>query len=487
MRTVQRQPSGMAPPMPTQSRGANETETTTCGAPNDVRYLMVNPRKAHHKEVRLLQVNLCKNKERTHGILNDPITKNVTILLLQEQYWSPYDRESPNHNAWLKYEPMAKEDQPRATTYINKARISAAQIVQLELPFKDVVALRVKIATGQPQLFVINVYNPCGQENIVENLRKAIQSLKIKKPDVVIMAGDFNCHHPMWNTPAYHKQDAAADALVDLAATAGLGLLIPPGTTTFPGAGTAIDLVWGNLEAEKRILKCRVAPEYDQGSDHDPVETVLLYEVRDVWRDLRYDTAKTDWEDFNGKLRQKLQLLGLGPIAPHTAEEVDRLTNGMIRCLQETLQETTPVKRLTVHSKRWWSTKISNLCKEQKRLKNRWKHTRAASDKIAWREKANEYTAEISRAKQQTWQSFVQNANGKSIWDVKKYLAGSNGQRIIPTLDNKAETFKEITDTLSESFFPQPPPAYLSDINNPNLKYPNAVPYESWITIEQVR
>ena len=36
--------------------------------------------------IRILQNNLHKSKERTHGMLNDPDTKNFTMLMIQEQY-----------------------------------------------------------------------------------------------------------------------------------------------------------------------------------------------------------------------------------------------------------------------------------------------------------------------------------------------------------------------------------------------------------------
>ena len=43
----------------------------------------------------ILQNNLHKSRERTHGILNDPDMKRYAILMLQEQYWSTYTKSSP--------------------------------------------------------------------------------------------------------------------------------------------------------------------------------------------------------------------------------------------------------------------------------------------------------------------------------------------------------------------------------------------------------
>ena len=58
----------------------------------------------------ILQNNLHKSKEQTHGILNDPDTKQYGILMLQEQYWSTYTKSSPIHHAWTLIEPTILND-----------------------------------------------------------------------------------------------------------------------------------------------------------------------------------------------------------------------------------------------------------------------------------------------------------------------------------------------------------------------------------------
>jgi Reverse transcriptase (RNA-dependent DNA polymerase) len=98
----------------------------------------------------------------------------------------------------------------------------------------------------------------------------------------------------------------------------------------------------------------------------------------------------------------------------------------------------------------------------------------------------HEYTKEITRAKDRTWQEFVRTSNEKTIWEVKKYLSGTRGQYIIPTMEGKAETFEDITNTLSKHFFPQPPPADLRDVYETKY-YPDPVEYQAKITLEQIQ
>jgi hypothetical protein len=61
-----------------------------------------------NQELRLLQINLHKHKERTHATLNDPDLKDYTLLLLQEQYWSQFTTSSPTHHSWTLYDQRLK-------------------------------------------------------------------------------------------------------------------------------------------------------------------------------------------------------------------------------------------------------------------------------------------------------------------------------------------------------------------------------------------
>src|SRR5579859_5239257 len=65
----------------------------------------------------------------------------------------------------------------------------------------------------------------------------------------IIIAGDFNCHHPLWNLVGYIRDNEEADALIEMMAE----LAIPSGTVTYPRAGTAINLVWANDEAMHQV------------------------------------------------------------------------------------------------------------------------------------------------------------------------------------------------------------------------------------------
>ena len=91
----------------------------------------------------------------------------------------------------------------------------------------------------------------------------------------------------------------------------------------------------------------------------------------------------------------------------------------------------------------------------------------------------------IAQAKRDKWAEFVNSANEKSIWQVKKYIDSKPVQTVIPTLDGHAAINSEKTDVLKRSFFPAPPPADLSDLHN--YQYPEDVPFQPVITVQQIR
>ena len=117
-------------------------------------------------------------------------------------------------------------------------------------------------------------------------------------------------------------------------------------------------------------------------------------------------------------------------------------------------------------------------------MRNFYRRTRADIDKAAWRVKANLYTSQIRQAKRDKWREFVNSANEKSIWQVKRYITSAPTPSFIPTLDEHSASHKQKVELLQKGFFPQPPPARLDVISQ--ATYPPGVHFTMEITIKQV-
>ena len=145
--------------------------------------------------------------------------------MIQEPYWSEYLKEPPSHHAWTRYDPTDKGKAPRAATYVNRSLLPPSKVEQLSIPLTDVVVLWATPSPEEAPILIVNVYNP-GDESIIQVLQEELKNIPGNK-DSIIMGGDFNAHHPMWNPPGYLGHDNSADEVVDLALEMGLTLLIP--------------------------------------------------------------------------------------------------------------------------------------------------------------------------------------------------------------------------------------------------------------------
>jgi hypothetical protein len=75
------------------------------------------------------------------------------------------------------------------------------------------------------------------------------------------------------------------------------------------------------------------------------------------------------------------------------------------------------------------------------------------------------YKEEIRRAKGLKWKEFVEEADEKTIWTVKKYIDKAPSLYYIPTINN-ATSNKGKASQLANAFFPPPPPTQTTDIRD---------------------
>ena len=135
----------------------------------------------------------------------------------------------------------------------------------------------------------------------------------------------------------------------------------------------------GNEEALNRIITCRVAEEQQHGSDHLPIETTLALCIEKPQTMQPFNYARTDWKELNNKLEQYLPRLSI----LKTHADIDKYTEELIKAIMKALEETTPHKRPSPHSKRWWNENIGILRHEANRLRNIYRRTKSNIDKAA--------------------------------------------------------------------------------------------------------
>ena len=323
---------------------------------------------------------------------------------------------------------------------------------------------------------------------MITPLRQHLQnSLNAQEYEMIIIAGDFNLHHPLWNPQEYNRHDHQADELIEMMADHGLRTILPPGTITYPSAKTAIDLVWGNENVERNVIKCQISKNNDHGSDHYPIEIRIDQQPRPPHSNALppHNYAKTNWKYLEFKLAQYLpEIIDSDTAAPQT---IDQFTKDVVRAIQKVVNETTPRKNPHPFSKRWWTDKLTWLRRSANHAQNIHRRTRNERDRIEWRDKANEYMKNIKMAKQKMWREFVENADERTIWTVKKFMDMTPTPSYIPTLNNgQASSNAEKTTVFQTTFFPPPPPADLRDIHEEQNEYPDPVQCIPTVTMQQL-
>ena len=74
-------------------------------------------------------------------------------------------------------------------------------------------------------------------------------------------------------------------------------------------------------------------------------------------------------------------------------------------------------------------------------------------------------------AKVAKWRDYVDKADRKSIWQIKRYITNLPTSSFIPTLNGHATTHQQKVDALQKSFFPPSPTADLTDIKQHHTTY----------------
>ncbi|XP_024085694.1 uncharacterized protein LOC106673621 [Cimex lectularius] len=217
--------------------------------------------------LRLLQLNIWKSRPGMEALINDPQTQNLDMLLIQEPPLTAYNTHV-NHSAWHLYQSTCQEDTPkkRSLLYVSR-RISTASHRQIKCNHPDVTA--VKLWTTEQQTLIFSVYVPTTNHSqtleeisiqpMLGEIEACIQQATetTDKPTTIIMAGDFNRHHPMWSkNRIYHVAIEQAEELVSFFHKHGLQSCLPRGTPThwsmsYPGSNSTIDLT----SAEENLSK----------------------------------------------------------------------------------------------------------------------------------------------------------------------------------------------------------------------------------------
>ncbi|KAI3033203.1 hypothetical protein CBS76997_11321 [Aspergillus niger] len=426
--------------------------------------------------LRILQLNIMKSRAGMEALINDHQSQNLDLLLIQEPPKTAYHTHV-NHSAWRLYRPTHPEiPRFRSSLYVNR-RISTSSHRQIQCGHPDVVA--VKIWTLELQYLVFSIYiqpialhdpfEASSAREILAEIQQTIQEQteQGERRTKIILAGDFNRHHPAWSHRAVHRGFAEhADELINFFQDHELQWCLAPGETTFwslnkPGTTSVLDLTLTNDMT--RLIKCQLYHDH-YGSDHRGTysEWSLQPEQTRKPKPRRaYDRA--DWARVGQTIMRSIN----PQLRIQSERDLDQAVNHLIQTTITALDQHVPVQALCPYSKRWFTADLKIQQVEVNQTRRRWQdscatlgsnHPTTKAMFAEMRERRRKWTRAIEKAKTSHWREFLDKAGEGHLWKAATYMRPRYAYTSIPAIKVGTE---EVTDnqrkaeTFLDSFFPK--------------------------------
>ena len=178
----------------------------------------------------LLQYNVNKSRKKVLiGLLEEREIAKFDVLAIQEPWKNPYNWEGYNPRNSPFYLIQKPSEKARTAIYVNK-RIPKSQVSEI---YKDTDLISLKMSTTKEDIYIHNLYIEPTTHSTTDlpPILNILRGLLGNRGGHIIL-GDFNLHHPLWNSPTYDKHHYIADDLIEIASEIGAVLYTPKGLAT---------------------------------------------------------------------------------------------------------------------------------------------------------------------------------------------------------------------------------------------------------------
>lgn len=448
------------------------------------------------EKLRIWQQNTRKSDIAQAAMLNTASPLDWDVLAIQEPFLDRLGNTKASPHWRVIYPTSHRRDgstRTRSVLLIN-TNIATDSFVTLNLPSTDITAVRFIGDHGSISIF--NIYNACENNNTLDALDAFLSSAPTDaRPlatDQMLWIGDFNRHHPSWESIDNRRLNNVPEFIQPLLAmieTYDMDLALPPGLPTLQmtaGNWTRPDNVWCTHSETSPIISCEVVPSLRPPiTDHLPIVTVLELPVPRSPSPPTKDFRNADWTRFCESLVAKLQL-HLPAAHILTKGSFDSTVTKLTSIIKEVIadEDTVPTKNPSPFTKRWWSKDLSKLKAQRRKASNESHKLRDLKDHPIHKEAARlsrEMAEAIKKSKDEHWKSWLENINARQIYTANKYaISGPTDFACdrVPSLKDPSEVGDAAATTngrkaqlLAKSFFPP-----LPTISIPSSAYPEPIP-----------
>ncbi|XP_053980769.1 uncharacterized protein LOC128877466 [Hylaeus volcanicus] len=313
------------------------------------------------------------------------------------------------------------------------------------------------ITTSLPKrISICNIYLPNSQPLELQDLEELIEL-----PPPLILTGDFNSHHYLWDSP---KTDTRGKKIAKLLENPNLILLNTSKQTHLNvsnGTFSAIDLSLCSSSLAQFMEWDVLNNLHD--SDHFPIK--ITYEDGTTqlqnYHLPKWDLKKADWHKYKESINHSLTQIELDQeLNPdNTDETIDTflpIINSAIVAATGNSKTKTTRKRFTP----WWDDDGKTALQKNHHAFNRVKKQPTTENLINFKKFRAIARKTIKESKKKSWETFTSTITSqthpKEVWNKIKKINGNYTSPIIPFLEINNETFatdpKDITDTLAKKF-----------------------------------
>jgi len=418
----------------------------------------------------IIQYNTHRSRDVVMAdFLAKPKVIQADIIAVQEPWENPYN-DTTYHPLKQTHEllfPSSSETGSRARVcmYVSK-RIGTEWTHYAHSAFCQEVRIQ---SPTLGTLRILNIYNECGTTDTVELLHELLNPR-----DQIMLLGDFNLHHPAWGG-IDSTQDPGSDKLIELCDIANLDLWLEPGTITRDqnGRQTTIDLSFGSPTLTDRLVVCELALDCHADSDHLPIRTILDINTPEAIQPKRRLWKAMDTDKFDKFVAENLGNLSRWHL--ESPRQIDNAVDHLMDIVQRGVQESTPWANPSPRANPSWTKECGEAVLDARQAFRKYIATHYDNDWQVYKMARNQKGRIIKRALRHGFRSFIEDAvaqGPQGLWKVSKWARNRGQQQgtTMPALkthnDAMAETNESKVNTLRSVFFPEPPEADLSDIQN---------------------
>lgn len=209
-------------------------------------------------------------------------------------------------------------------------------------------------------------------------LENESRNIRPSPTDHIVILGDFNAHHHLWEEPrnihlctSQEAQDTA-QRIIELMADFDLQMALPRDKPTLQststGNWTRPDNVFCTTHTLEAFTTCDTAPRRRPPcTDHVPIYSTLDLDIPQATNSTTLNYRNVDWDKFRGTLQGHLSTYP-APKTITTEELFQAAASNLEQALKNTINEKVPKTKQSPHAKRWWTKELTQMLKHKNRL-----------------------------------------------------------------------------------------------------------------------